>query len=131
MAKDKLVAYADALEACLDVQAELEEQLAPYKAEEEKLRAEIVASLLKSGLDWCRTSSGLSFGLVDGKTSFPIKEGREQEAIAYAQKNYPATLSIAMAKWNKIMKPLMELPDFVERRQAGKHLSVRTVEDND
>jgi hypothetical protein len=77
MAKTKLKALADALESCMDAQIELDAQLAPYKHQEEHLRAEICKELIAKGLQYVKTTSGLGYGLVQGRKTFIIKKGEE------------------------------------------------------
>lgn len=127
--KDKLVALADALESCMDVRAELASQDLPYKEQEEKLRAEIVQELLSKGLQYVKTTSGLGFGMVRGRTTYDIRQGREQEAIKWALEQYPSLLTISKGDLGKVIKPMLNPPDFVEKKQGDPHLKVSTNED--
>jgi hypothetical protein len=128
-AKTKLQALADALESNMEVQAELEAQLAPYKEQEEELRAEICEELVKRGLQYVKTTSGLGYGLVKGRVTFAIKKGMEDAGIKWALEAYPSILTVSAAKLNKVVQPMMELPEFIERKEGEPHLSVRTTEE--
>lgn len=126
MAKDKLVTLGDELETLMEKIDEVKTMLKPLEEEEEKIRAEMCGGLLKKGLKYVRTTSGLSFGLVDGRTSFKVKTGFEEKAIDWAQKNFPSLLTFSSAKLNQVLKPMLNPPDFFEKKEGEPHLAVRT-----
>lgn len=128
MAKDNLVKSADALEAIMEEIEILKAKLIPLEEEEEKLRGNIVKNLLKSGLQYCKTTSGLGFGLVKGRVSYKVKEGKEQEAMLWAINEYPSVLNISAAKLGKVVQPMITPPAFIERTEGEPHLAVRTTE---
>lgn len=128
MKKTKLQLLADALESCMDVQAELEAQILPYKEQEEHLRAEICQEMIAKGLQYVKTTSGLAYGLVKGRTIFGFKKGMEDAGIKWAMEHNPAILTVSAAKLNTVVKPMLELPDFIERKEGEAHLAVRTSE---
>lgn len=119
---------ADALEQILDQIAEVEAILKPLKEKEDEIRDELVLTMQKKGYDSIRTTSGLGFVIVKGRVSFKVKDGKEQDAIAWALDKFPSIVTLAAAKLNKVAQPLMELPEFIERTQGEPHLSVRSTE---
>jgi hypothetical protein len=125
MAKVKVLSLADELELAMEKIAGKEEELRPLKEHEEKIRGELCGLLIKQGVQFVKTSSGLSFGLVKGRVMFKVMKGREVEAIQWAIKEYPAILSIAAAKLNRVAQPMLELPEFIERTEGEPHLAVR------
>jgi len=54
----------------------------------------------------------------------------EDAAIKWAQAAYPSILSVAASKLTKVVQPMLELPEFIERKEGEPHLSVRTTEDS-
>lgn len=126
--KNKLLADADELEDIIGRRQELEDQLKTIKEYEDQLRESIVKDLLKKGLQYCKTTSGLGFGMVKGKVSYKVKDGKEQEAIQWAIQEFPGLLSISASKLGKVVQPMMSPPEFIERKQSEPHLSVRVTE---
>lgn len=129
MAKNKLQTLADDLEQAMDLCERIEAELDPIKERIEKIRGQIVKELLRMGWKSVNATSGLGFGLVDGKKTFFIKKGMEEKALAWIKEHYPAVLSINKADLNKVLKPLLELPDFFEEKVSEPHLAVRTTEE--
>ena len=43
----------------------------------------------------------------------------------------PRVLTVSAAKLNKVAQPMLELPEFIERKEGLPHLSVRTTEENE
>lgn len=131
MAKDKLTILGDALESVMHTKDTLKEQMEALEQQEEEIRAQLIKGLLSKGIQFIKTTSGLAFGVVQGRKTFPIKKGMEGEALSWVQKNYPAALSVSAAKLTKILKPMLpsQLPDFVEEKVGEPHLSVRGSEE--
>lgn len=125
MAKDKLATLADELEMNLYQQEELQAIMKPLQEKEEIIRSEMVSGLLKKGLKFVRTSSGLGFGMVDGRVSYKVIKGREHEALDWAIKEFPGVLSIAAGKLNSVVQPMLNPPEFIERTQGEPHLAVQ------
>jgi hypothetical protein len=132
MALPKDIQLANELEQIMDEREALEAELAPIKEREEVIRQELTVYLQSVGRDYTRTSSGLGLGLVKGRVTYSIKKhpGMKEQAVQWAQQNYPNILSISAADLNKVAAPLLDLPDFIERKEGEPHLSVRTTEDN-
>lgn len=126
MAKDKLQLAADRLEQVLDQIAEVEAELDPLKEEEKLIREELMIGMEKKGYKFVKTTSGLGFGVQERKT-LSIKEGMEKDALEWAKKDYPHILTIAKPMMNKILKPMLELPSFIEE-SVTKYISVRSSE---
>jgi hypothetical protein len=133
MAKTKtkdLVSLADELESTMDKIEALKAELQPLEEREEEIRKNIVQELLKNGVDFIRTTSGLSFGMVSGRTTFSIRKfpGMKEKAVKWAQENFPSILTIGSADLSKICKPMLdgELPEFVERKDGEPYLAVRS-----
>ena len=127
--RPKDLELADKLECLMDKEAELQAELDPIQQEIEDVRTELTKYLLSIGREYTRTTSGLGLGIVRGRVTFAVKKGMEDIALEWAKKEYPAILSIAAAKLNKVVQPLMELPEFIERKQGEPHLSVRASEE--
>lgn len=128
MAKDKLVTLGDSLEEVMDRIEALKAELKPLLEQEEVIREDMTKGLLKKGLRYVKTSSGLAFGLVSGKTSFKVKQGKEKEALDWAMVQFPGILSITASKLNAVVKPMLTPPEFIERFDAPPHLAVRAQE---
>jgi uncharacterized coiled-coil DUF342 family protein len=130
MALPKDIELANELEEVMDERTEIEAQLAPLKEREEAIRAELTQYLQKVGREYTRTSSGLGLGLVKGRVTYAIRKlpGAREEAVKWAMKEYPGILTISSADLNKVAAPLMELPEFIERKTGEAYLSVRTTE---
>ena len=131
MALPKDIELANELETVMHQRAEVEELLAPIKEREEAIRAELTQYLQKVGRDYTRTSSGLGLGIVKGRITYAIRKlpGMKEAAVQWAMKEYPAILTISAADLNKVVAPLMALPEFIERKEGEPHLSVRTTEE--
>lgn len=129
MKKDKLVVDADDLEAVMDQIEALKAELKPLEEKEDAIRADLTKGLLSKGMQFIKTTSGMSFGLVKGRVMFKIKDGQEQVALEWALAEYPSIVSIAAAKLNKVVQPMLNPPSFVVRTEGEPHLSVRTQED--
>lgn len=129
MAKDKLQQLADELEEVMDFRSRMEAEIAPIKEREEKIRELLTQSLLKKGFKYVKTTSGLGFGIVDGRKTYTIVKGREQEAIQWAQKDFPGLLAINKPDLAKVLKPMLTIPEFFEEKVGEPHLSVRNNED--
>ena len=129
MAKDKMITSADELEVVMEQIDALKAQLEPLQAQEDAIRATLVKSLVAKGLQFVKTTSGLAFGLVKGRVSYKVREGKEPEAIAWAIKEFPGLLTIGAAKLNKVVQPMLTPPSFIERTEGVPHLSVRTSEE--
>lgn len=126
MAKNNLQELADKLEEEMDFVDRAEEEIAPHKEKIDAIRAELVAGLLKQGFQYIKTTSGLGFGIVQGRKTFLIKKGQEAVAIKWAQEAYPGLLTINKADLAKVLKPMLAVPDFFEEKVGEAHLSVRT-----
>lgn len=129
MAKNKLVILADELEEVMDKIEALKADIKSLEEREDEIRAELVKGLLKTGLSYVKTTSGMGFGMVAGRVSWKVKDGQEQQAIQWAIAEFPGLLSIASAKLNKVVQPMLNPPEFVERKEGEPHLAVRTTED--
>lgn len=121
-----LVALADQLETILDKKEALKAKLVPIEEKEEKIRQTIVNSLLANGLQYIKTSSGLSFGIVQGRKTYEIV--KEKEAIEWAQESYPGLLTLRKADLAKVLKPMLSVPPFFAEKVGEPHLAVRTQE---
>lgn len=124
---------ADDLESILDkkeeVEASYEAVLAPIKEEEDRIRAELLDTMQKKGWKFARATSGLGFGITNGRKTFAIKKGSEAIAVKWALQEYPAILSVSTAKLAQVLKPMLdELPPFVEEKVGEPFLSVRQQE---
>ncbi len=129
MAAPKDIQLASELEKVMDQIEHLKAQLVPLQEQETTIRTDLTAYLLKIGRDYTRTTSGLGFGLVKGRVTYKVIAGKEQEAIEWARAEYPSLLTIASAKLNKVVQPMLNPPSFVERTEGEPHLAVRTNEE--
>lgn len=129
MAKDKLQTLADELETTMDEREAKEAELEPIKEREDQIREELVKGLLKKGFQYIRTTSGLGFGIVQGRKTFMIKAGAEFAAIKWAEENFPGLLTLNKSDLAKVLKPMLEIPPFFEEKVGDPHLSVRTEND--
>lgn len=131
MAKNILQTLADELEEVMDkrdnLRAEFEEQDTPLKEREEQIRLELMEDMTKRGWKFVKTTSGMGFG-VNERTTLSIKEGAEKEAVEWAKENYEHILTVKKPELNKILKPMLEMPKFIER-VVTRYLSVRTTEE--
>lgn len=103
--------------------------LTPLEEYEEQVREKIVKGLLKEGFTYIKCSSGMGFGIVQGKKTFAIKKGSEHEALEWAKTNYPSILAINKSDLAKVLKPLLSVPEWFEEKQGDPHLSVRAAEE--
>ena len=128
--KDKLQLLADELEQILDKRAEVEAEFAAVldtiKEYEKQTREKLLETLTNKGWKFVKATSGLGFGITDGKTTFGIKEGYEEAALEWAKTEYPSVLSIAAPKLAKVLKPMLTIPEFFEVKKGEPHLSVRS-----
>ncbi len=124
--KDKLAVLATELEKNLDMQESIKAELVPLQEVEAKIREELILGMGQRGLRFVRTESGLGFGIQERKT-LSIKEGMEDKAMSWAKENYEHILTISKPAMNKILKPMLEFPDFIEE-QVTRYLSVRQTE---
>jgi len=125
--RDELVSDSDLLEDVMERIAEIEAVLEPLKAQEKELRASLAESLLRRGLSFVKTTSGLGFGLVT-RSTFGIKEGQEDKAREWAIKNgfvQPDKGRIS-AFFKKVLPS--ETPDWIEER-VTRSLQVRGSEE--
>lgn len=127
--QNKLTALADELEQAMDRREEIEASLLPVKEYEEQIRAKLIKELFKVGFDYVKTTSGMGFGIVSGRKTYLIKKGREGEALEWAKENYPSILAISKPDLNKVLKPMLNLPEFFEEKVGEPHLSVRGAEE--
>jgi hypothetical protein len=131
MATPKDIQLATKLEKVMEQIEFIKAELQPLQEREEELRKELTAYLLQVGREFTRTSSGLGFGIVKGRVTYSVKKGMEDTALAWAVAEYPAVLTIAAAKLNAVVRPMLEVPEFIVRKEGEPHLSVRTTEEND
>jgi hypothetical protein len=115
----------------MDQIEELKAQLEPLQDRGDAIRTELRDYLIKIGRDFTRTSSGLGLGIVKGRVTYAVKKGMEAQALEWAKTEYPSVLSIAAAKVTRVAQPMLELPEFIERKEGLPHLSVRTSEVED
>lgn len=123
------MSLADELEKVLDEREEKEAELTPIKEREEQIREALLEGMSKKGYRFVKTTSGLGFGVQERKT-LSIKDGMEDVAFDYFKENYPAALTLHKPTVNKIIKPMLEFPHFIEE-SITKYLSVRTAENDD
>lgn len=127
MAKDKIQTLADELETVMDAITEKEAELDPLKEQEKAIRELLMAGMDKKGYKFVKTTSGLGFGVQERKT-LSIKEGMEADALAWAQKDYAHILTVSKPAMNKILKPMLQLPAFIEE-SITRYISVRLTEE--
>lgn len=131
MRKNKLQTLADELEEVIKRREDAETLLVPLKEYEEQIREKLVDELLKVGFTYVKTTSGKGFGIVQGKKTYTIVKGREQDAIQWAQSHYPAILSINKSDLGKVLKPMLTLPEFFEEKVGESHLAVRSANEKE
>lgn len=124
----KLQRLADGLEETVEMRQRIEAELKPIQEREDAQRADLIKELFRVGFDYVKTTSGKGFGIVRGKKTYTIVKGREQDAITWAQKEYPAVLSINKADLGKVLKPMLKIPDFFEEKIGEPHLQVRSAD---
>lgn len=126
------MSLADELEQVTDQIEEIKAELDPLEEREKEIRAELCESLIKKGLQYVRTTSGMGYGITKGRVTYGIKKGigLRAKAVEWAVQNYPSILTISAADLGTVVGPMMpaQVPDFVERRESPPHLSVRTNE---
>lgn len=128
MAKDTLQKLADELEETMRKREDIEEQLEPIKEYEEQIREKLAKGLLQKGFKYIKTTSGIGFGIIDGRKTYIVKKGYEQEALEWAKKEYPSVLSISKTDLGKVLKPMLSLPEFFEEKVGEPYLAVRKAE---
>lgn len=126
--KDKLQQLADDLENNLDQQEEIQVVLIPYQEKEKEIRAELMQTMQQKGWKFARATSGLGFGITLGRKTFAVKKGMEETALEWAKTNFPSILTLSAAKLAQVVKPMLELPAFVEEKVGEPFLSVRQQE---
>lgn len=126
MAKNQLQTLADELEQVMDEREAKEAEIEPLKEREDEIREKLVKGLLSKGFQYIKTTSGMGFGIVQGRKTFMIKAGQERAAIEWAQQNYPGLLTLNKSDLAKVLKPALEIPPFFEEKVGDPHLSVRT-----
>lgn len=129
MAKEKLMTLGDELE---EIQTEIigvKAQLNELQEREDALYGEIMPLMDKKGLEMFRTKSGMTYFIVKGRVSYKVKKGMENEAREWAVKEYPGIITLAAAKLNAVVQPMLNPPAFIERVEGEPHLSVRTTEE--
>lgn len=129
--KDKLQQLADDLEQNLDQQEELKAFLLPFQEKEAQIRSELMDTMQKKGWKFARATSGLGFGITQGRKTFAIKEGMAEKAVNWAIKSFPALLTLSSSKLAKVVKPMLELPEFIEEKVGEPYLTVRQSEEAD
>lgn len=129
MAKNKLVTKGDELEGVRDLIESKKAELKELEDAEEILYKELLDNMDKQGIEAIRITSGLTFVKIKGRVSFAFKKGHENEGIQWAMQNYPAILSVSAPKLSKVVQPMLNIPEFVERKQGEPYLSVRQNED--
>lgn len=126
MAKNQLQVLADELEQVMDEREAKEAEIEPLKEREDEIREKLVKGLLSKGFQYIKTTSGMGFGIVQGRKTFMIKAGQERAAIEWAQQTYPGLLTLNKSDLAKVLKPMLEVPAFFEEKTGDPHLSVRT-----
>lgn len=126
--KDKLQQLADDLEQNLDQQEEFLALLEPFKEKEKQIRADLIDTMQKKGWKFARATSGLGFGITLGRKTFAVKKGLEETALEWAKKNFPSILTLSAPKLAQVIKPMLELPEFIEERMGEPFLTVRQQE---
>lgn len=125
MRKDVLQSTADELEKVLDQIEELNALMTPFKDKEAELRAKLLETMQKKGYKYVSATSGLGWGITLGRKTFAIKKGMEEKALEWAKQNFPAILSISSPKLAQVVKPMLELPEFIEEKTGEAFLTVR------
>lgn len=125
MRKDALQTTADELEKVLDQIEELNALLTPFKDKEAELRTKLLETMQKKGYKYVSATSGLGWGITLGRKTFAIKKGMEEKAVNWAKENFPMILSISSPKLAQVVKPMLELPEFIEEKTGEPFLTVR------
>lgn len=126
--KDALQKLADELEKVLDQKEEILAVLAPFEEKERELRQQLLEKMRQKGYKYVSATSGLGWGITNGRKTFAIKKGMEETAMAWALKDFPAILAISTAKLGQVIKPMLNLPEFVEEKKGEDFLTVRQAE---
>lgn len=126
--KDKLQQLADDLEKNLDQQEEIIAVLSPYQEKEKEIRAELMDTMQKKGWKFARATSGLGFGITQGRKTFAVKKGMEETALEWAKTNFPSILTLSASKLAQIVKPMLTPPEFIEEKVGDPYLTVRQQE---
>lgn len=126
--KDAMQQLADDLEKNLDQQEEIKALLAPFQEKEKEIRVSLIETMQKKGWKFARATSGLGFGITQGRKTYGIIKGMEEKSMEWATKNFPSILTISAAKLAQVVKPMLELPDFVEEKLGEPFLTVRQQE---
>lgn len=129
--KDKLQQLTDDLEQNLDQQKELLALLLPFQEKEKEIRSSIITDMVKKGRKAVSTTSGMVFFITQGRKTFAIKEGMAEKAVNWAIKSFPAILTLSSSKLAKVVKPMLELPEFIEEKVGEPYLTVRQSEEAD
>lgn len=119
---------ADDLEQNLDQQEEFLALLEPFKEKEKQIRVDLIDTMQKKGWKFARATSGLGFGITLGRKTFAVKKGLEETALEWAKKNFPSILTLSAPKLAQVVKPMLELPEFIEERVGEPFLTVRQQE---
>lgn len=122
--KDKLQQLADDLEKNLDQQEEILAVLSPYQEKEKEIRTELMQTMQQKGWKFARATSGLGFGITHGRHTFAIKKGMEETALEWAKANFPSILTLSASKLAQVVKPMLELPAFLEEKTGDPFLTV-------
>lgn len=121
-------ALLDELESNLTLQDEIQSELDPLQNREKELRGAIVQEALLRGEKHPTTSSGLVFVVKDGRVSYKVRFGKQDEALRYFMENFPGVLAPSAAKVNDVMAPMLTLPTFIERVEGTPTLSLSKTE---
>lgn len=124
MRKDALQTTADELEKVLDQIEELNALMTPFKDKETELRTKLLETMQKKGYKYVSATSGLGWGITLGRKTFAIKKGMEETALEWAKKNFPSILTLSNPKLNQVVKPMLELPAFIEEKVGEPFLTV-------
>lgn len=126
--KDALQSTADELEKVLDQIEELQALMTPFKDREVELRTKLLETMKKKGYRYVSATSGLGWGITHGRVTYTIKKGMEETAMKWALSDFPAILTISSAKLAKVVKPMLQQPDFMEENKGEDFLTVRQNE---
>lgn len=128
---DTLTYLANELERVMEAQEEFKAALEPFKKREEEIREAAIKELKARGHKSTKTDSGLTFVLVDGRITYGIKKvpGMKEAAVKYFMENNPNVLTIGAADLAKVVKPMLTLPEFVEKKEGAPFLQVRGAEE--
>ncbi len=127
MAQTKLLKLMDELE---EVQGEIEGvkgELANLEDKEKELYEQIMPAMLKQGLEMARTTSGLTYYINKGRVTYAIQKfpGMKEAAVKWALENFPTILTVGAGDLKKVVEPMLEMPEFVEKKVGDPFLAVR------